>query len=83
MIDLGTFEIAEETLVLVPEALCARHRAIPVSKQSTSLVVAMVDPTNTAAIEALRDATGLKIEPVVTTERALAAAIARYYGGRG
>lgn len=82
-VDLASYEIRAEVIALVPEDLCARHRVIPVSRAGSSLVVAMVDPVDEAALDALREATTMPIEPVIATEQAIVAAIARYYGGRG
>lgn len=82
-IDLGSYEIDAELIALVPEDVCARHRVIPVSRAGSSLVVAVADPTNGSAVDAIRAATSMQIEPVIATEQAIVAAIARYYGGRG
>lgn len=81
-IDLGKFEIDADVIAFVSEELCARHRVIPVSRAGTSLIVAVADPTDLKALDALRDATSMTIEPVIATEHAIAAAITRYYGGK-
>lgn len=82
-IDLGSYEIDDAVIAIVPEELCARHRVIPVSRAGTSLIVAVVDPADVKALEALREASAMKVELVLATEHAIAAAIARYYGGKG
>jgi len=82
-IALGDYEIDADVIAIVPEELCARHRVIPVSRAGTSLIVAVVDPTDQKVLDALREATSMNVEPVIATEHAVAAAITRYYGGRG
>jgi type IV pilus assembly protein PilB len=79
-IDLSEYEVAPEILALVPRALCERHVVVPVSRAGTSLIVAMTDPTLSAAIDALREHTGFNIEPVIASEDAIRTAIERYYG---
>jgi type IV pilus assembly protein PilB len=79
MIKLDEYEIDPAIIALVPRDLCERHRAIPVSRAGSSLIVAMIDPTNAAAIEAVKEHTAMNVEPVIATEAAIVAAIARYY----
>lgn len=79
-IALGEYEVEAEVIALVPKELSEKHRVLPVSRAGSSLVVAMVDPIDTTAIAALKAHTGYNIEPVITTETALAEAIRKYYG---
>jgi type IV pilus assembly protein PilB len=78
-IDLAAYEIERVALALVPKDVCKRHRAIPVSRVGEALVVAIADPNDRAALDALASLTGLKIEPVLATADEIAAAIAKYY----
>lgn len=78
-IDLGAYEVPAEVVALLPRALRERHHVLPVSRAGQSLIVAMVDPRDHAALEALRDATGLTIEPVIAPAADIAAALARYH----
>ena len=78
-IDLAAYEIAREALALVPRDVCKRHGVIPVSRIGESLVVAMANPNDRAALDALASLTGLKIEPVLATADEISAAIAKYY----
>ena len=54
-----------------------QHRVHAVSRPGGSLVVAMVDSVDRVAVDVH---TGLKVEPVITTEAALVEAITKYYG---
>lgn len=78
-ISLDEYEIDEETLALVPKEVALKHLCIPVQKAGGSLIVAMSDPTNIYAIDDLKFLTGLNIEPVVSTDTAIEAAIERSY----
>jgi type IV pilus assembly protein PilB len=80
-IKLEEYEIDRAIIDLVPGDLCTRHTVIPVSRAGSSLIVAMVDPSDTAAREALKAHTGLVIEAVISTELAICTAIAKYYVG--
>ncbi len=78
-ISLDEFEIDPDVIELVPKDVARKHTAIPVQRAGSTLIVAMSDPTNIYAIDDLKFLTGLKIEPVVTTDAAIEAAIVRYY----
>jgi Type II secretion system (T2SS), protein E, N-terminal domain len=51
-------------LRLVPPAVCARHRALPIGRAGNTLVVAMADPNDADALFDMALVTGLEIEPV-------------------
>ncbi|MBX3192122.1 MAG: hypothetical protein KF819_34355 [Labilithrix sp.] len=81
-IRLEEYEIDRAVIALVPEELCKRHTLIPVSRAGSSLIVAMADPKDAAALEALEAHTSFVIEPVISTELAIFTAIAKHYGTR-
>lgn len=78
-IDLSQYEIDSETLKLINNEVCTRHKIIPVSRAGASLIVAMADPSNLHAIDDVKFLTGYSVEPVVASEAAIMAAIERYY----
>lgn len=81
-IDLGSFQIQEAAVQMVPRDVCEKYTLIPVQKVGTNtLVVAFSDPNNTAVRDDLRFITRCKIQPVVGTEFGILASIERYYGG--
>ncbi len=82
VIDLGNYEILEETVRIVPKALCEKHTLVPITRAGASLIVAMIDPTNLEAIDDLKMETGYNIEPVLATDTAIRAAIDKYYRPR-
>lgn len=78
-IDLTEFEIDKEVLGLVNQEVCERHKIIPVSRASSTLIVAMADPSNLHAIDDIKFLTGFNVEPVVASEAAILAAIESAY----
>jgi len=79
-IDIADYEIDPAIISAVPKDICEKHRVIPVSRTGRSLIVAMADADDVAAIEELKAHTGYNIEPVIATEAGILEAIARYYG---
>jgi type IV pilus assembly protein PilB len=78
-INLDEYEIDAEVVKLVSREVCEKHRIIPVSRSGSSLIVAMSDPTNLNAIDDIKFLTGFNVEPVVSSETSIQAAIERYY----
>ncbi len=78
-INLGEIEIDAAVLKLVPRDICEKHQVIPVRRNGPTLIVAMADPSNIYAIDELKFLTQYNIEPVVSSEGALEAALSRYY----
>jgi type IV pilus assembly protein PilB len=78
-INLGEIDIDAAVLKLVPRDICEKHQVIPVRRNGPTLVVAMADPSNIYAIDELKFLTQYNIEPVVSSEGALEAALSRYY----
>lgn len=68
-------------LNLIPAALARRHRAMPLARTLSGLVVAFADPADGAALDAIAAFTGLPIEPVTASAGAIDAALQRHYGG--
>ncbi len=60
--------------------LITRHRALPVQRTSSTLILALADPTNQQAENDFRFATGLQVDLVIADFAELDAAIRRLYG---
>ena len=69
----------KETVLLIPKKLALQCQAIPLSRTGTSLLVAMLDPSNLAAIQELKFASGLEIQVFVAPESQIRREIQRYY----
>jgi len=52
-----------EALTLVTPLLAQKHQAVPIRRENGSLMVAVADPMNLTALDDLRLATGLHIQP--------------------
>ena len=78
-IDLTKHDIPEAVARLIPESIARRYSVIPIRKTESRLTLAMADPLNVYAIDDVRMATGLEVEPVITTEAALTATLARFF----
>ncbi|NLN63759.1 MAG: Flp pilus assembly complex ATPase component TadA, partial [Myxococcales bacterium] len=78
-IDLEQYEVDPEILSLIPKEVAERHKILPVSRAGTSLVVAMMDPTNLHAIDDIKFLTGYNVEPVVASQSAIEEALGRHY----
>jgi type IV pilus assembly protein PilB len=80
LVDLASVEIDESTVALVKEEVAKKYLALPIAVEGRStLVVAMADPLNVAAIEDLRFHSGMFIKPVLSSQSALSDAIDKYY----
>ncbi len=79
--DVADYQIDAAVLKLMPEPLARKHQVLPLYRVGNALTVAMVDPWDAVAVDALRAATKLPlIHPVVGTPEAIAKAIERCYG---
>lgn len=75
--------IDPDVLKLVPGHLVAKYNLIPVLKLADTLTVALTDPFNLKALEELRSATGLEIEPLLCDEADLKEAMNYFYSKDG
>jgi type IV pilus assembly protein PilB len=82
-VKLDELPIQPELIRLVPESLAKKFLMIPVQRVGSTLTIAMSDPGNMVALDDVKFMTGYNIEPVLSTESSVIAAIKKYYGGRG
>jgi type IV pilus assembly protein PilB len=80
-VEVNTFEIDQSVIGLVSREICDKYTLIPIQKAGQTLVVAFADPGNIVVKEDLRFITRHRIQAVVGTEIAIAAAIDKNYGG--
>ena len=78
--ELEHLDVPTSVLALVPQDMARRYLVVPVAADSQSLSLAMVDPTDVVAIDDIEFATGLRVQPLVASERAINDAIGRLYG---
>ena len=78
--DLSDLHEMDLTAVeLVPEALARRYTLIPVRKEADLLTVAMADPLDVRAVDAVRLQTHCRVQKVVASRGAIARALDRCY----
>lgn len=78
-IDLAAIVIPPEMVKIVPEALARKLVAVPVSREGTTLTVAISDPLNVTAFDVLEQATRLQVNLVAAPEGDILLAIERLY----
>lgn len=79
-IDLATVIFTEALLAAVPKEMVLRYSVIPVSDDEVTLSIAMADPSDLDAIDALHFLLKREIEPRIADEHQLALYIQKLYG---
>jgi type IV pilus assembly protein PilB len=80
LVDLNDVVVDEQALSRVKEEVAKKYGAIPIEIEGRStLIVAMGDPMNVAALEDLRFHAGMFIQPVLARPSQIIEAIDRYY----
>jgi twitching motility protein PilT len=74
-VDLETERLEPTIAAMVPPEFAREREAVPVRVDGGKLVVAMVHPANSAAINAIAEATGYEIQPALVVRRHLIAAL--------
>jgi len=80
---LGHYDVDKSVMDLIPERIIRSQKMLPLFRLNNTLNIAVTDPLDASPINAARDATGLKIEPVIVTESEIVNAIDLYYGISG
>ena len=78
-VNLDQLEPDRDTVFLIPKKICLQCQALPLSTTNSSLLVAMMDPSNLAAIDELKFASGLEIQVFVAPESQIRHSIQRFY----
>ncbi|WP_042162892.1 GspE/PulE family protein [Paenibacillus gorillae] len=73
-------KIDPKIIQLMTQKLADQHCVLPLRMDGNRLVIAMADPLDYFAIDEIRIATGLRVEPVIAAREELVRAISRYYG---
>ena len=82
-IDLETYTVDSEVIASVEESLARTHEFVPLFKIENSLTIAMVDPANFIATDAIRRETALEVDCMVSTRSGVRAALDQNYGQSG
>jgi len=76
---LDNYEIDNGLTELIPEPLARQYCLIPIDRIGNALTLAMADPSNTRAIEAMELLTKCVVQTFVSTPTEIEQAITRHY----
>jgi type II secretory ATPase GspE/PulE/Tfp pilus assembly ATPase PilB-like protein len=79
LISLALHSISTEAVHHIPERIARRYACIPFARDNRVLQVAMVDPTNLAAIQDIEFFTGLKVQLFVSPRSEILEAIEEHF----
>lgn len=79
LIDLKRFKIDAEIVKLIPAEIARHYQIIPVSKMGDTVTLAMADPLNIFAIDHVKNLTGYKINPIISSSQDIAQTIELSY----
>ncbi len=83
LVDLRKFPISKKIIELVPLDIAKRCRAIPVKTDESpgkkTLFIAMSNPLDLDAIKDIEFASGFRVQPLLTKETDILAALSHYY----
>ena len=72
LLDLTAVEKGMFPEKIIPPALMSKHQVVPLFRRGNRLFVGVADPTNLAALDEVKFATGISTEAVLVEERTLA-----------
>ena len=73
--------IPEAVIKLIKPDIAKKYQVVPVKKEKGDLILAMSDPLDIEALDAIRFITGLKIRPSLALESEIRDALKKYYEG--
>ena len=71
LFDGGALDLRYSAIKIISEDLIQKHMALPLFKRGNRLFVAIADPTNTRALDDIKFATNLTVEPILMDEERL------------
>jgi type IV pilus assembly protein PilB len=77
--NLPEMDIPRGIIDLIPKELAEKHRVVPIDRAGNNIIVAMSDPRNLDAIDAIRFSVGFFPKPVLALEARINEAITKYY----
>lgn len=77
---LSEMEIPRSIIDLIPKDLAIKHKVVPIDRAGNNVIIAISDPRNIEAIDAIRFSAGYFPRPVLATENAIKDSLQKYYG---
>jgi len=74
-------EVSPEVIKLIKPETAKKYHVVPVKKEGPALILAMMDPLDIEAMDAIRFATGLTVKPSLALVSEIGDAIRKYYDG--
>jgi type IV pilus assembly protein PilB len=74
-------EIPESVITLIKPEIAKKYHVVPAKRDKGLLTLAMSDPLDIEAIDAIRFITGLNVKPTLALESEIRDAIKKYYDG--
>jgi type IV pilus assembly protein PilB len=71
LFDAAALDLKYSAVKMISEDLINKHQALPLIKRGNRLYVAVSDPTNTRALDDIKFATNLSVEPILVDEERL------------
>jgi len=82
-IQLGELDIADDVIALVSHDIAKKYRVIPISRCGTTIVLAVINPSDLNTLDALHLYLRTDIELKVASEKDITDALIKYYGNGG
>ena len=82
-VDLSAIDLDPELSRVISKNVARQYNVVPVRTSPDEVCLAMSDPLNFMAIEAVKNATRKRVIPMVTTHDSLMRAIMTLYGNEG
>ncbi len=79
-VQLGDYPIPGDVLVLVPESIAHTYKLVPVSATKDKIAVAMANPMDVEAIDAVQRASKKRVEPLLASESRIMSTLGMVYG---
>lgn len=73
--------VKQDAARLIPPAVARRYRMVGVQLRNDSIYVAMANPHDVYALDTIRQATSMQVQPLLALDSQIQAAIERYYPG--
>ncbi|MEN6373042.1 MAG: ATPase, T2SS/T4P/T4SS family [Armatimonadota bacterium] len=82
-IALGDYPIDPEVIRLIPEPVARTYKLIPVCNTDGKISVAMTNPLDVEAIDAVQRVTRKRVEPILASDARMTATLDKVYGSLG
>jgi type IV pilus assembly protein PilB len=79
VIDLSRLEFDQSLTEVIPDNIARKYEILPISREGTTLKLAIADPSNIFALDDLKFLTGSNIQLFLSKEKDLKEALDKYY----